>query len=303
MFERRTLSSLNDYFIKYKDRREKGVYLYRINGYNDSVKDFLIKYYEEARRTGVVIEGRIPNPDGKQLSYYGEIMGTEFRLDMAFLEKSLKKWLPRMNDYQRKNLTAALYDTLMQMRTEGKNDNMLRNAYIKFMCWLYYKFERVVNLLGENTIPKILYEGTVSTYELKLITMLSKSGCDVVLLQYQGDNAYAAVDRGMAYSDRFDQVGLGAFPEGFSMKMLRKELEERSNIERLYGTPPKWMNCTNAWMEGSGLLDIVKPAAERGSDSRFFYNGFQFIYNCFRFLSVRFLIFLRNQPSYMVRMD
>lgn len=40
MFERRTLSSLNDYFIKYKDRREKGVYLYRINGYNDSVKDF-----------------------------------------------------------------------------------------------------------------------------------------------------------------------------------------------------------------------------------------------------------------------
>lgn len=274
MFERRTLSSLNDYFIKYKDRREKGVYLYRINGYNDSVKDFLIKYYEEARRTGVVIEGRIPNPDGKQLSYYGEIMGTEFRLDMAFLEKSLKKWLPRMNDYQRKNLTAALYDTLMQMRTEGKNDNMLRNAYIKFMCWLYYKFERVVNLLGENTIPKILYEGTVSTYELKLITMLSKSGCDVVLLQYQGDNAYAAVDRGMAYSDRFDQVGLGAFPEGFSMKMLRKELEERSNIERLYGTPPKWMNCTNAWMEGSGLLDIVKPAAERGSDSRFFYNGF-----------------------------
>ncbi len=274
MFERRTLSSLNDYFIKYKDRREKGVYLYRINGYNDSVKDFLIKYYEEARRTGVVIEGRIPNPDGKQLSYYGEIMGTEFRLDMAFLEKSLKKWLPRMNDYQRKNLTAALYDTLMQMRTEGKNDNMLRNAYIKFMCWLYYKFERVVNLLGENTIPKILYEGTVSTYELKLITMLSKSGCDVVLLQYQGDNAYAAVDRGMAYSDRFDQVGLGAFPEGFSMKMLRKELEERSNIERLYGTPSKWMNCTNAWMEGSGLLDIVKPAAERGSDSRFFYNGF-----------------------------
>ena len=55
MFERRTLSSLNDYFIKYKDRREKGVYLYRINGYNDSVKDFLIKYYEEARRTGVVL--------------------------------------------------------------------------------------------------------------------------------------------------------------------------------------------------------------------------------------------------------
>ena len=31
---------------------------------------------------------------------------------------------------------------------------MLKNAYIKFMCWLYYKFERIVNLLGENSRPE-----------------------------------------------------------------------------------------------------------------------------------------------------
>ena len=28
------------------------------------------------------------------------------------------------------------------------------------MCWLYYKVERIVNQLGENNIPKILYEET-----------------------------------------------------------------------------------------------------------------------------------------------
>ena len=56
------------------------------------------------------------------------------------------------------------------MRRNGKTENMLKNAYIKFMCWLYYKFERIVNQLGENELPKILYEGDISNYELMLIT-------------------------------------------------------------------------------------------------------------------------------------
>lgn len=46
------------------------------------------------------------------------------------------------------------------MQRAGKTEGMLKNAYIKFMCWLYYKFERIVNLLGENSVPKILYEET-----------------------------------------------------------------------------------------------------------------------------------------------
>ena len=50
---------------------------------------------------------------------------------------------------------------------------MLRNAYIKFMCWLYYKFERIVNQLGQERLPKILYVGSVSNYELLLLGVLS----------------------------------------------------------------------------------------------------------------------------------
>ena len=184
MFEHRALGSLDDYFLEYGKRREQGVYFYRINGYNDHIRAFLVRYYEEARRTGAVIEGKIPNPDEKNLSYYEEIMGLQFQLSMGFLLSSLQKWLPRMNEYQRKHVAAALYDTLETMRKEGKNDNILRNAYIKFMCWLYYKFERVVSQMGENRIPKILYEGNISNYELKLLCILSMAGCDIVLLQY-----------------------------------------------------------------------------------------------------------------------
>lgn len=274
MFEHRTLGSLDDYFQEYGKRREQGVYFYRINGYNDHIRTFLLRYYEEARRTGAVIEGKIPNPDEKNLSYYEEIMGLQFQLSMGFLLSSLQKWLPRMNEYQRKHVAAALYDTLEAMRKEGKNDNILRNAYIKFMCWLYYKFERVVNQMGENRIPKILYEGNVSNYELKLLCILSMAGCDIVLLQYQGDGAYCALDRESRLSHKLELPGMGEFPQGFSIRSLRKEIEERANAERLYGTPPKLRSCTNAWIEGKGLGDVLKPVRERGRDEGFYYNCF-----------------------------
>lgn len=274
MFEHKTLGSLDDFFLEYEKRREPGIYFYRINGYNDGIRDFLARYYEEARKTGVVIEGRIPNPDERNLAYYEEIMGMQFQLGMGFLLSSLQKWLPRMNERQRKNVAESLYDTLDAMRREGKNDNMLRNAYIKFMCWFYYKFERIVNRLGESRIPKILYEGTVSNYELKLLNILSGAGCDIVLLQYQGDEGYSALDGDSRFSRKLELPGMGAFPQGFCIKTLRKEIEERANVERLYGTPPRQQNCTNAWIQGKGLEDVLKPAQARGQDGRFYYNCF-----------------------------
>ena len=85
-----------------------------------------------------------------------------------------------MNGWQRKQVAGSIYDVLAGLQKAGKNENMLKNAYIKFMCWLYYKFERIVNRLGEEKLPKILYEGTVSIYELLLLSVISGAGADVV---------------------------------------------------------------------------------------------------------------------------
>ena len=79
-----------------------------------------------------------------------------------------------MNGNQQENVAVSIYDTLNDMRRMGKNDNILKNAYIKFMCWLYYKFERIVNCLGAEQLPKILYEGEVSNYELSCSAFCQK---------------------------------------------------------------------------------------------------------------------------------
>lgn len=278
MFEYKKIINTEDYFLDFNNRREKGVYFYRINGYNEEIKNFILKYDEMARKTGVVIEGKIPNPDEKNLAYYSEMMGMDFRMDEKFIFDALYKWLPRMNNYQRKNVASSIYYTLNSMKREGKNENMLKNAYIKFMCWLYYKFERIVNQLGENKIPKILYEGEISNYELKLLAILSNAGCDIVLLQYHKDASYQKLDAKNQISYPLELPGMVDFPKGFNLKTLRKEREEKNNLQKLYGKLPDVSNCTNAWISGKGLEDFKVPVAQRGEDKRFFYNCFYRIY-------------------------
>lgn len=272
MLEHKKVQSLNDYFTDLSNRQEKGAYFYRINGYSAEIREFIVKYYDVARRTGVIIEGKIPNPDENNLSYYGEVMGMDFQMSMGFILTSLKRWLPRMNDSQRQNVAESIYDSLDSLRKAGKTDNILKNAYIKFMCWLYYKFERIVNQLGDDNVPKILYEGDVSNYELMLMSILSNSGCDVVLLQYHGDQSYLNMDPESLLSYAFPMDGLQAFPQDFSLRTIREEIQEQINNERLYGKKPAFINCTNAWIKGTGLDDFRESVAIRGNDSRYYYN-------------------------------
>ena len=160
----------------------------------------------------------------------------------------------------------------MNLRKKGKNENMLKNAYIKFMCWLYYKFERIVNLLGTEKVPKVLYEGEISQYELLLIVVLAKAGCDVVLLQYHGDNRYLKLDSTSQLSEEWKAPDLTNFPADFSLKQLRTQMQEAFERERLYGRASSYKNCTNAWIEGKALEDIQKDVSTRGADNSFFYN-------------------------------
>lgn len=274
MLKRVQLEHLDDYFTDLRDRKCRGVYFYRINAYNRQIHDFILRYYETARQNGVIIEGKLQNPDNNNLAYYSEIMGMDFQLSMGFLTSRLQKWLPRMTGSQRKNVAGAIYDTLFELQKAGKNENMLKNAYIKFMCWLYYKFERIVSRLGNEKLPKILYEGDISKYELLLMNVLAIAGCDIVLLQYQGDAAYLQVDPSSEWSNAYQATAMEPFPPQFNLKQIQKDIQNKFNQERIYGERPKLLNCTNAWCTGNIWDDIRKAPALRGSDSQLFYNCF-----------------------------
>ena len=272
ILEHKKIQNLSDFFTELGKRREKGVYFYRINGYSEEIGKFLYDYYDAARKSGVIIEGKIPNPTEGNLAYYYEMMGNDFQLSMGFIMSSLKKWLPRMNRSQNENVAASIYDSLEELRRSGKTENMLRNAYIKFMCWLYYKFERIVNQLGMECLPKILYVGSISNYELLLISVLSNAGCDVVLVQPSGDEAYLKLDPYSLRSDRYGSEKLREIPSDFSLRKLREDIEKAAQNQKIFGSGNGFINCTNAWIEGSGLTDILKTPEARGDREDFFYN-------------------------------
>lgn len=274
MVERRKIHELNDFFTAENERREKGVYFYRITSYHPSLRAFILRYYEEARLSGVVIEGGIKNPDEKNLSYYAEVMGMEFRMNREFLSARMKTWLPRMNETQHRLVVGALYDTLTELSQAGKNEHMLKNAYIKFMCWLYYRFERIISRLGDDRLPKILYEGELNRYELLLLSILSRAGCDIVLLLPKGEEGYRKADPGMQMTDRLELAESGPFPPEFCLKELQKEIIRRQKREHLYGTRAKLVHCTNSWADGHGLSDLLIREQERGNQPDTFYTCF-----------------------------
>lgn len=273
MFERKSLQKLDDYFVELDKRQQKGTYFYRIGGYNFEIDEFLQKYYDVARRTGAVFEGKIPNPDMKNLDYFNEIMGNDFKFDLSFLETKLKKWLPRLNEYQIKSVSSGIFKILGVLKSENKTDAMIKNAYIKFMCWLYYRLEQVVSRLGDNVVPKILYEGEISRYELDMLNILSVAGCDIVIL-YKSEEAYRKIDKNSDFSSLYNIGEQKKFTADFSIKTIRQKITEKAKIEPLYGTKSPYIACTNVWIRGDGLDDIKTPITSRGDNPNWFYNAF-----------------------------
>lgn len=273
MLELKSIQRLDDFFTELDKRREKGTYFYRIGGYNHEIEEFLQKYYDIARKTGAVFEGKIPNPDIKNLEYYNEIMGDGFDLNLQYIESRLKKWMPRLNDYQLKSVGNGIFKVLQILKNENKTEAMIKNAYIKFMCWLYYRLEQVVSRLGDNILPKVLYEGEISRYELDMLNILAVAGCDIVIL-YRSEEAYRKVDKNSDFSTLYSIGEQTKFTADFSIKQIRQKMMERSKIEPLYGTKSPYIACTNVWIDGDGLDDIKKPILNRGDNPNWYYNAF-----------------------------
>lgn len=242
-FKHMKIQSLDDFFVPLSGRSEKGIYFYRFNKTSDKIDEFIYKYYNAARKSGVVIDGKIGNPTESNLSYYQEIMGRDFQMSMGFISDALKKWLPRMRSIQRENIAGAIYDVLDGLRRSGKNENMLKNAYIKFMCWLYYKFEGVVEQMNGENIPKIFFVGDIVGYEFMLINILADAGCDVVFVQPHGDVSYLKVDENLEKS--FEYVGengaaeqnmVREFAADFSIKSMLENHDFKAQRENGQGT-------------------------------------------------------------------
>lgn len=302
MYQRLTASTPDECFLPISRRRQCGVFFLRVAQYSEATAAWVWKFHEAARQRGVILEQQISNPDERQINYYMETMGTAFSLEERLIQSALQKWMPRMQARTRAEFAQALCVQLQEMRRQGKSEGIQKNVYIKLLCWLYYRFDRIVPYLGQDDAPKILYESNgITNHELILLRTLMAMGADIVLLETQSDAAYKRLDAASAFSQLLSVPGGGPFPEGFSLKNLRKERMRppmqpgcvsqvqaaQANAAAMPGraaapamdaekrlTPPSKAPCTNAWMKKAEWQEILTPPVMRGAEATLFYNAF-----------------------------
>ncbi len=230
MLERSTLTTFEDYALPLSRRASPGPFFVRVCAWSPRVQEGIWRFHEMARQWGIIIENRISNPDDGQIGYMQETLGSDFEPTAAFAEDALRRWMPRMSDANRRGFAEALERQYGELKRRGKPEGVLKNLYIKLMCWLYYRFERLMPLLGKEDLPKLLYVGEgITAHELTMLTMLCEMGADVLLVQTRGDEAYLRLDPQSKWSQLYAVPGGVPFPQDFSLKKLRKEMSATVN--------------------------------------------------------------------------
>lgn len=267
------IAVLNEYLNKVSERERRRAIFGRISALDDVVRDFIPYYYEKARSNGVIIDGALKNPIQSNIDYYNDIMGSEFRTDKGFIESSLSKWLPRLSFKARTSLAGAMLRIITQLKMEGKNENVIKNIYVKLMCWMYYKFAGIIPELGKDDPPKILAEGKVSYHELLLLNLLNSAGCDVLIAVTGGESAYLDVDPTGKICEYIHIEGADLPEDYFAAPIAPKAPETPQQNTIVSGKVRE--SAVNTYLKGSDIFAEIKTSpTERSSQDGFFFNTF-----------------------------
>lgn len=263
MFDLLTLENSEDYFKLMYMRKKKGVFFYRFIGYDDEKLLFYRKFQLAAEKKGVYIKKNINNPTENQVNSFFQAIGDlQFSLDENYLLKTINLWLTKQNIEKRKLFSEALYEQLKELLNQGTNLNILKNAYVKFMCWGKYIFENALSYIGDEEVPKILYEGEITKYELYMLHILSLSGCDIVYLNFLNEENYLKVDRHSEFSKAIYGKNRGIPKKHFSeIDIVKKEQIQKIQKNR-YNL--KDVLITNSWLNGTVFDALFQTNAQRG---------------------------------------
>lgn len=247
MFDCLDLERYHDYFIPMSKRKHKGVYFYRFVGYNDDILKFLKRFQVLSQDSGIYINHNIQNPTEEKVIYFYGKTGKDFIIDNDFFYIVSKKWLSGISEKNISLFSASLFKVIKYLENNGINFNILKNTYIKLMCWARYMFTEVLTNLGIDNVPKILYEGAITKYELYMLKIMSLCGCDIILVNFDDDNSYLKIDASSSFSKPIYGANKGIPSVHFS----KLDLELICKFESIYENIAKVENIvnTNEWID------------------------------------------------------
>lgn len=190
------ITCLEDCFLPLSRRVPPTTRFYRVIGRDGGGKimAFLTKYRALAQGTGQCIQDGIPNPTEPEIQRFFTGVGAQFTLTPALIARHMTVWLGQLRPVQRQALSSVMDGCLTRLKGQGANENILRNVYIKFMCWFRSPFGQALRGMGQDAPPKILFEGKIGKYEILFLHLLYTAGCDVIYADPCSEDAYRKVD-------------------------------------------------------------------------------------------------------------
>ena len=194
-------SLLEDCLLPLSRRTPSVTRFYRVIGYDrqETILTELKQIYALTNRGGIYLQNGLANPTEPEIQRFFREVGESFTLTRALVSRHLTVWLGQLRPTQRTILDNAIAEILDILKGQGANDNIRRNAYIKYMCWLRGPLGGILKGIGQDVPPKVLYEGAISRYELLFLQLLYRAGCDVVYVDFCSEDSYTKAARGGTY--------------------------------------------------------------------------------------------------------
>ncbi len=253
MFKVLTLKDNNDYFLSLSQRSSKGVYFYRCIGFDDNILKFLRKYEIYSQNKGVYIKENILNPSDKEVKECLDKINENFALTISYITDNTKILLNYLNTFQVTLISESVFEILNELYKGGANANILKNAYVKFMCWSI-RFQKFLRYIGNEKVPKVLYEGEISKYEVYMLRILSLCGCDVLYVNFNSDENF------IKFHNNQSKLINGKFkgnPKIHFSKINLEELEKEDKIkEEIQSIDNKIVQ--NTWINEEDFFEVIE---------------------------------------------
>ncbi len=190
-------------FRSQEERSPIGARFFRIIGRDPEgqMLNLLGRFCREATKNGVYLRGGLSNPTGAETSRFFDAVGTQFTLGRPLLERHMTVWLGQLRPAQRQTLSGAVMNALELARRKGMGESIIRNVYIKFMCWMRQPLGRVVSGIGAATPPKLLVEEGITKHSALLFHALRLAGCDVWYVNFVSEEEYLRADPDGSFSE------------------------------------------------------------------------------------------------------
>lgn len=253
-----TLKTISDLYSGAKARAN--AFVCQFDCWNKEIQDFCMDWFLNYRPYSLFIDKPIQNPTEQQLLYFRQQVDSSYDLTYSGIQRDLKRWMPKISPLQLEKISLAMVDVFDQFREEGKNENIIRNAYIKFMCWLFYRFNQILMNVGHEVFPKIFYFGLPQKYECTMLQILAKVGVDIMVFttEKMDHNSFPA----------FHNLSPMPFPKDLSAKWIAKEaakqksgqITDKNMPSNLTNTLPgcKWQVYTNKNSSNAPFDDILR---------------------------------------------